>query len=268
MSAQPDREAMLDSVALYALGVLPREEAALIAAFIANDDDARREYLELRASADALAQAAEEPVDSARSARMKERLMARVRADAAAASAPQPRGTVTPRRATASYPAWLWGTGLAAAAAIVFAVVTVAQDLTLRGDLAAADRRVALLQSRIAQNERAAAQDRQMLGDLFAPDAKRYDVADGTVVVRGDRLYVALAKLPPLPKGHVYQAWTAVKGSEKMAPGPTFVPNPGSMTIVPLRVDATRVGTVAVSVEPEGGSKAPTSTPTFVRQLT
>jgi len=268
MSAQPDREAMLDSVALYALGVLPREEAALVAAFIANDDGARREYVELRAAADALAHAAEEPVDSARSARMKERLMARVRTDAAAASAPQARGALARRRVAPAYPAWLWGTGLAAAAAIVFAVVTVAQDLTLRGDLAAADRRVATLQSRLAQSARAAAQDRLMVADLLAADAKRYEVADGAVVVRGDRLYFALTKLPPLPKGRVYQAWTAPKGSAKMAPGPTFVPNPGSVTIVPVGVDATRVGTVAVSVEPEGGSKAPTTTPTFVRPLT
>src|ERR1700722_13203621 len=43
------RESMLESVALYALGVLPREDAALVAAFIANDDEARREYNDLLA---------------------------------------------------------------------------------------------------------------------------------------------------------------------------------------------------------------------------
>ncbi|HZX68637.1 MAG TPA: hypothetical protein VFE70_07115, partial [Candidatus Elarobacter sp.] len=83
MSDESMREAMLESVALYALGVLPREEAALVAAFIANDDEARREYNDLRAAAIALAHTADEPVDSARSARLKERLMAKVRADAA-----------------------------------------------------------------------------------------------------------------------------------------------------------------------------------------
>jgi anti-sigma-K factor RskA len=260
MNEHANRDEMMESVALYALGVLPREEAALVAAFIANDSDARREYLDLRAAADSLGHTAEEPVDSARSSRMKERLMARVRSDST--------GTVAQRRIRAAYPAWLWGTGLAAAAAIVFAVVTVAQDLALRGDLATAQRRVATIQARLAQNERAAARDRQTLADLLAPDAKRYEVAQGSVIVRGERLYFALAKLPALPKGHVYQAWTAAKGSAKMAPGPTFVPNATSVTIVPLTVDATRVGTVAVSVEPEGGSKAPTTTPTFVKPLT
>jgi anti-sigma-K factor RskA len=260
MSENGSREAMLVSVALYALGVLPREEAALVAAFIANDDDARREYLDLRAAADALAHTAEEPVDSARSARMKERLMTRVRSDAAT-------GTVAPRRAGLLYPAWLWGTGLAAAAAIVFAVVTVAQDLNLRGNLATAQRRSTTLQTRLAQSERVAAQDRRTLTDLLAPDAKRYAVAAGTIVVRRDRIYFAFSKLPAPPRGHVYQAWTAPKGSTSVAPSVTFTPNPDGVAVVALPVDATRVGAVAVSVEPEGGSKAPTTTPTFVRPL-
>ena len=256
-----NREAMLESVALYALGVLPRDEAAFVVSFIANDDEARREYEDLRAAADAIAHTAQEPVDSATSARMKERLLARVRSDAAA-------GTVVPRRIAAAYPAWLWGTGLAAAAAIVFSLVTVVADINVRGDLAAAQRRTTTLQAQLAQNERSSARDRQTLADLLAPDARRYQVADGSVILRRDRLYFALSKLPAPPKGHVYQAWTATKGTSTMVPGPTFVPNPGGVTVVPLPVDGTRVGVVAVSVEPEGGSKAPTSTPTFVRPLT
>lgn len=255
------REVMFESVAMYALGVLPRDEAAFVVAFIANDDEARREYEDLRAAADAIAHTAQEPVDSARSARMKERLLVRVRSDAAA-------GSVVPRRVAAAYPAWLWGTGLAAAAAIVFSLVTVVQDVNVRAELASAQRRSTNLQTQLAQNERSAARERQTLADLLAPDAKRYAVADGSVVLRRDRLYVALSSLPPPPKGHVYQAWTAPKGSTAMAPGPTFLPNPGGVTVVPLAVDAMRVGVVAVSVEPEGGSKAPTSTPTFVRPLT
>ena len=262
MNANADREQMLESVALYALGVLPREEAALVVAFIANDDEARREYLDLRAAADSIAHTAEEPVDSVRSARMKERLMGRVRADAAAA------GSVARRRIGPAYPAWMWGTGLAAAAAIVFSVVTVAQDINVRGDLAAAQRRTAVLQAQLAQNDRNARQDRRTLTDLLAPDAKRYDVAAGTVIVRRDRIYFAFSKLPALPKGRVYQAWTLPKGAKQVVPSVTFTPNADGVAVVALPVDATRVGAVAVSVEPEGGSKAPTTTPTFVRPLT
>ena len=255
------RESMLESVALYALGVLPREEAALIAAFIASDDEARAEYNDLRSAAIALAHTADEPVDSTRSARLKERLMAKVRAEAAASRAD--RTLARPPVSTA----WLWGTGLAAAAAIVISIVTVAQDVNTRGELAAAQRRAATLQTELAESQRSAAAENRTLTDLQAPDARRYQVAQGTVVVRHDRVYFALSKLNALPKGHVYQAWTAPKGSTTMAPSVTFTPNADGVAIVALPVDATRVGTVAVSVEPEGGSKAPTTTPTFVRPL-
>ncbi len=254
------RESMLESVALYALGVLPREDVALVTAFIASDDEARREYDDLREAATALAFTADEPVDSARSARLKERLMARVRADAAA-------GTTAAARVSPAYPAWMWGTGLAAAAAIVFSVVTVAGDVNTRGELAAAQRRATTLQVELAESQRSAAAENRTLTDLLAPDARRYAVAPGTVVVRRDRVYFAFSKLAALPKGRVYQAWTAPKGSATMIPSVTFTPNSDGVAIVALPVDAARVGTVAVSVEPEGGSKAPTTTPTFVRPL-
>jgi anti-sigma-K factor RskA len=260
MNERANRDAMMESVALYALGVLPREEAALVAAFIANDLEARREYLDLRAAADSLAYSADEPVDSATSSRMKERLMARVRSTAS--------GEPARSRAQAAYPAWIWGTGLAAAAAVVISVLTAAQDVNLRGNLASAQRRIQVLAAQNRQIERVAAQDRRTLTDLLAPDAKRYEVAAGTVVVRRDRIYFAFSKLPPPPKGHVYQAWTAPKGSTIVAPSVTFAPNADGVAVVALPVDATRVGAVAVSVEPDGGSKAPTTTPTFIKPLT
>jgi len=260
MNEPANRAELMESVALYALGVLPREEAALIAAFIANDLEARREYLDLRAAADALAHSAEEPVDSATSSRMKERLMARVRAT--------PPGETVRTRAQAAYPAWIWGSGLATAAAVVISVLTAAQDFNLRADLRTAQSRIQVLSAQNRQIERVAAQDRRTLTDLLAPDAKRYEVAAGTVVVRRDRIYFAFSKLPAPPKGHVYQAWTAAKGAPGMAPSVTFAPNADGVAVVALPVDATRVGAVAVSVEPDGGSKAPTTTPTFVKPLT
>ncbi len=253
------RDEMMEMVALYALGVLPRDEAAVVAGFIANDDEARREYLQLRATADTVALSAGEPVDSARSARMKERLLARVRTDA--------RDDVAARRRIGPNPGWLWGTGLAAAAALVLSTVTVAQDVALRGNLAQAQRRANTLAAQVTQAERIARADRQTLADLVSPDAKRYEVAQGAVIVRGDRVYFALSKLPGLPKGKVYQAWVLPKGAKAMQPSVTFTPNADGVAVVALPVDASKVGTVALSVEPEGGSKAPTTTPTFVRTL-
>lgn len=258
MSAE--REMMLENVALYALGVLPRAEIPLVVAFIANDGDARREYEELRAASDALAHVATEPVDSTRSARMKERLMARVRADAA-------NGEI-PRRRTGGNPGLFWAAGLAAAAALAFGIVSVIQDVGLRSDLAAAQRRVTTLQRQLATTARVAAQDRQTLTDLLAPDAKRYEVAAGAVIVRGNHVYFAFSKLPALPRGRVYQAWTFVRGSSVPAPSVTFTPNSNGVAVVALPVDASRLAAIAVTVEPEGGSKAPTTKPIIARQLT
>lgn len=264
MNEQMNHDAMLENVALYALGVLPRQDVALVAAFIANDAEARHEYDDLRGAADTLAHVAEEPVDSARSSRMRERLMSHVRADAAATTPT----TAARRRAAAVYPAWLWGTGLAAAAAIVFSFVTVVQDVGLRGDLATAQRHTSTLQGQLAEAQRIGTHDRQALTDLVSPGAKRYAVAGGAVVVLGDRVYFTLTKLPPLPKGRVYQAWTLPKGATAVVPSVTFSPNADGVAVVALPVvDAGRIGAVAMSVEPEGGSKAPTTKPTFIRPL-
>jgi anti-sigma-K factor RskA len=260
MNDATSREQMMELVALYALGVLPREEAALVTAFIANDSAAAEEYRALRAGADALAYSADEPVDSGRSARMKERLLARVGHEAAA-------GGATSRRRGGTTPGWLLGTGLAAAAALVFSVVTVVQDVSLRGDLAQAQQRAASLTAQLAEGERVGQHDRQMVTDLVASDAHRYDVAQGAVVVRGDRVYFALSRLPALPKGKVYQAWVLPKGAKTVQPSVTFVPNADGIAVVAVSADAAKLGAVALSVEPEGGSKAPTSRPTFVRPL-
>jgi anti-sigma-K factor RskA len=258
MNGPMDREQLLELVAAYALGVLPPTEQGLIAAFILTDAEARREYDELRATANVIGLSAEEPVDSARSARMKERLMATVRAD------------VSPRRAqtSATRRSAMWGTSLAAAAAIVFALVSVIQNLNLRSDLRDSQVRVATLQAGVEVERRTVALDRRMLTDLSASDAKRYTVALGTVVTRGPNVYLALASLPALPRGKVYQAWTLAKGAKVMSPSVTFSPSQNGLTLVPIPDKTGSIAVVAVSVEPEGGSRQPTTKPAFVQPLT
>jgi hypothetical protein len=252
-----DREAMFDFVAAYALGTLPQADQAHVAAFILSDPDARHEYEQLRATANTVGLTAEEPVDSTRSTRMKERLMAHVRNDVA----PQRMPSVASRSSV------VWGTALAAAAAIVFALVSVIQNLGLRSDLADAHNRTAALQSQIAAEHRRVERDDRILADLSASDSKRYAVAYGTVVTRGTHVYLALTSLPAVPRGRVYQAWTFAHGSTTPLPSLTFTPSPSGVTLVPMPEDATKTGAVALTVEPDGGSKAPTSKPAFVQPL-
>jgi anti-sigma-K factor RskA len=74
--------------------------------------------------------------------------------------------------------------------------------------------------------------------------------------------------MPMPPKGHVYQAWTQHVGAQKMAPSITFMPDRSGVALVSLPMNASAIAAVAVSVEPEGGSKAPTTKPEFVVKLT
>jgi anti-sigma-K factor RskA len=107
------------------------------------------------------------------------------------------------------------------------------------------------------------ARQAQLIARLTSPQAQHYSVANGEVIRTGSALYIALQHAPPLPPGKVYQAWTLPKGVRRMVPSITFVPRNGS-ALVRLPVDGRLLAAVALSVEPAGGSKQPTTSPTFV----
>ena len=92
---------------------------------------------------------------------MKERLMAMVQSDVL------PRAPLSATRTSA-----MWGTTLAAAAAVVFALVSVIQNFGLRSDLHDAQTRVATLQTRMAAERlvRAISQQDIDIGGLSARD--------------------------------------------------------------------------------------------------
>jgi hypothetical protein len=253
MNGTGEHEAMLDLVAVAALGSLPAGELRIVTLHMATCAECRAEYDLLRPAADAVGLIAEEPIDTLRSARMKKRLLAAI----------APAAT---RRAS-SPGALIWASSLVAAAAVVFALISTVQDIRLRSDLANAQRSEAQLQTRVAETQQTNVNERAMLADLFAANAKRYPVPDGEVVARGSHVYFALRALPALPKGKVYQAWTLAKGAKTVAPSVTFMPNASGSAIVQLPVNASGLAAVALSVEPEGGSKAPTSKPTFIQPL-
>jgi len=262
MSDTPDRDAMLELVAAYALGVLPRSEHALVTAYLLADPQARAEFEALRPVADLVGLAAEEPVDSGRTARMKQRVLAAARTPAVVSA------SGTARRTGGERSSWFVGAGLAAAAAVVFAFVSTIQNFSLRSDLANANSRAASLQAQIAQNERVRMRDREMVADLIATDAQRFPVPQGEVIKRGTHVYLTLHSLPPLPRGRVYQAWTIAKGGKTLAPSIVFTPSTAGNAVVALPENAEALAVVALSVEPEGGSKAPTTKALFVRPLT
>ena len=239
----PHDDALRDDVAVYALGALPAAEATAIRAHLATCGACRREYDALREAAALVGYAAEKPLDELAAARLKARVMRGVFGDAAVGSNGKPaHAAAAPKRARLPY--WLAvGT---AAAAVVAAFVAVDQNAVLRAHVRDESRKIAY---------------------LTAPEAQRFGVPGGAIVRSGKHVLLVMREMPPAPAGKTYQAWTLATGARAVAPSATFAPDPSGVTVVELPVDADDVVAIAVSVEPQGGSTAPTSKPAFVRKL-
>jgi anti-sigma-K factor RskA len=78
------------------------------------------------------------------------------------------------------------------------------------------------------------------------------------------------SNLPQLPAGKTYEMWMIPKGASS-APQPAGLFRPdasgSAMHVQAGPVDVATLGTVAVTVEPEAGSSAPTTTPVIVAPL-
>ncbi len=241
---RPHDDALLDSVAVLALGALPEPEAREAAAHVRSCEVCRVLYAELRPVADLVGLSAPAgATDELTSARMKARLLSVVRSAAPAALAPAAVRDSGRRRSSA---AWF-----GAAAAVLLAALIGADDVAVR---ARAHDSVAVRQSDVAA-----------LTALLAP-GRHFGVPQGEVFTHDGHVYIAM-HVPAAPSGKVYQAWTLAKGAKAVAPSVTFVPAADGVAFVELPVDAAGLAAVAVSIEPAGGSKAPTSTPKFVRKL-
>jgi anti-sigma-K factor RskA len=167
----------------------------------------------------------------------------------------------TPRRMP------LWPAYLAAAVAIIIALINIVTTVDLRAELATSRDRIAQLEQEIEQGVRTEIRDREMIADLVASDSKKFPVAGGEVVEHGTRLYLAMDKLAQPPPGRVYEAWILPRGAKNFSPSITFVPNRSGVAVVALPESAQNVVAVAISIEPSGGSRYPTTKPLFVRAL-
>jgi len=251
MNAHDD--SMLDSVAVYALGALPPAEANAVRAHLETCAECREEYRQLLPAVSAVGASAE---DSEPSPLLKKRIMRQIRPNVGEMKAVRPI---------------VWPAYAVAAACLVVALVTGIMNISLNSELRQNQTQLAQLSAHSAQVTRELALQRTAIADLVAPDSQRFPVqtgeANGEVVRHGSRIYIAMNALPAPPKGKVYQAWTLRTGASTMSPSVTFVPNGNGVAVVPIPVNAKQISAVAVSVEPDGGSKQPTSKPTFVLKL-
>ena len=84
---------------------------------------------------------------------------------------------------------------------------------------------------------------------------------------RTGRAILMASKLPNVPQGKAYQLWFIV-GNKPPMPGKTFVPDRSGNAVVneDLPSEAIDADIFAITVEPEGGSTAPTS-PIYLRSF-
>ena len=232
---------MRSLIASYVIGAMPQEEAARIRSHILTCDECMAEAESLADVTSSLALAVSpEPGPPG----FSDRVMARVAAERPVAA--RERGPARRR--------WSWAAALSAAALVAVVAVFAAAWLNARSDL--------------ARNQRVVAALLRSEGGL---DLSGSGDAVGKVVSseQGGSVFVAEG-LDAAPEDHTYQLWL-MEGScaDPAAPeceiysAGTFEPESG---IALLRTSRPLKGRVraAVTVEPDGGSEAPTSTPVII----
>jgi hypothetical protein len=154
---------------------------------------------------------------------------------------------------------WTWAAALAAACLLVVTLWLSDQERRRANELA---------QTRGELIQVAAERDRvfQALSFLNQPDTKQVGFgkgARGNVFLNASRgILLISSNLPRLDPGKIFEMWVIPKGG---APRPAglFEANPDGTALHVLAgaVDLASLGAVAVTIEPEAGSPAPTSTP-------
>jgi anti-sigma-K factor RskA len=237
----PDDVAAL--ISAYALGALDPEQAVLAEQHIAASDACRRAYEDALETAAALALAV---ADSEPPADLRERIVAAARAERNVAVRP-----VAPRRRLRRAGLLTPSSGFALvgiAAAIVFALIAVWQHDSATSAL---DRQEALVAILSAPDARVVPLERKGGG-----------TPSGRVIAAGGRAALISALRPP-PAGRTYQAWGIPRGGGAPVPLPTFS-RPGAVVMLD---GVSRFTQVAVTVEPSGGSQAPSSAPFAAARL-
>lgn len=236
-------EDLRDDYELYALGLLEGDQKAEIDAHLGRDCSTCRNYLK-----DALATNSKLlsiVPEVAPPARLKRRVLA---------------SSGVPRRG------WGWAAALAAACMLLVALWLSIQQRRLSDDLGIA--RQAILRVSAQRDSL-----QQALSFLNDPETIPVSFGKGqpapprghVLVNPRNGVLLIVSNLPQLTAGKIYEMWVIPKGG---APRPAglFQSTPAGDTfhILSGQVDPATLGAVAVTVEPESGSSAPTTKPIIV----
>jgi anti-sigma-K factor RskA len=248
-------EPFSDDLARYALGELTSEERLALESHLRGCGECRRELEEWRGGMGVLAFSVSGPQPPSTS---------RTRLMAAIAKEPKRREV----RLTSRRPWWRPLEWAMAAAAVVVIVLLARQN----GEMG---RRVVSLEARASEQQQKLDDAEGFVKSLISSDAERFTLVasqappqpQGKVIyVRRHGTVVFLAdNMPPLPPQKTYELWLIPKTGAPVAAGLFKPDSHGSATILqPPLLAGTEAQTFAITVEPEGGSAAPTSKPIMV----
>ena len=247
-------EQFAEDLSLYALGVLQGEERRAIERHLEECCNCRQELEKLWGDVALIGFSVSGPRPPVRS---RDRLMAAIAKE--------------PLRLQPQKNRWAWWNTLgwaAAVAAIVIGLYLRQQNSTLRS-------RVTELETRTSKQDQQLLEAKQLLATLTSPDAAHFTLVAGktppqpqgkAIYVRGSGTLVFLASnMPAIPPEKAYELWL-IPTSGAPIPAGLFKPNAhGAASVIqpplPIGIEAK---TFAITIEPAGGSTAPTSQPMMV----
>jgi anti-sigma-K factor RskA len=267
-----DHEELRARIGPLLIGALTAAEAAEVRAHIATCVDCAAEARAMQGVTDEITWSVEliDPPPAVRA-----RVMAAI-------AARQPMTSVALRGAQTMPSRLPW---LAAAAAIVVAVGLGGYGVQLRGRVQSLQRQLrdALAQiqagdQRIAQARLAAAAAARQLSVVAAADAAQVALKGQPAAPRASArvlwsrsrgLLFSATDLPPLPAGRTYQLWIISGRSAPISDGWIFKPDAEGGVTALFATPATlpQPTAIAVTIEPDGGTKAPTGAMQLIGSL-
>jgi anti-sigma-K factor RskA len=240
----------------YVLDALPQEERRSFEEYLAAHPERQAEIDELGAVAGLLAFA---PHEQEPSPELRSRVMEVVEAEAALRR--DGRESVFAR--FVQY-VGVRGLALGAAALLVIGllswnVLLQNQVKDLQGEVQSAQGQVNDLQAKVRDAKTQQTQTIQLSG-TWANQGADAEVAS----INEDRIILVAHNLPSVPEGQTCQIWV-IKG-DVPEPSGLFQPG-GDETAAPITTPVKQGDTIAVTVEPAGGSEQPTSDPVLSAEL-
>jgi len=241
----------------YVLDALPEEERRSFEEFLAAHPERQAEIDELGAVAGLLAYS---PEDQEPRPELRDRIMEVVEAEAA------PRRERRGGSAFARLAGFIGARGLAFGAAALLIIGLLSWNLLLQGQVEDLQGQVESSQSQVedlqAQVRDAQAQQTQtvQLSGTWANQGADAEVAS----INGNRIVLVADNLPSIPEGQTCQSWV-IKGDVPESSG-LFQPG-GAETAAPITTPIKKGDTIAITVEPAGGSEQPTTDPVLSAEL-